>query len=191
MTENKAIEIVTIQGDKGEVWDKLVSDISKIIVARTFKAHHPKPDSQKLKLPKPQNNWIANFILGKGDVDENGWNVGMSAAYSLVEMNSREQVTETINITAHPYRVFTATAGIQIKGYCDQYPNMFHYEGEYDPTVGRYRIAKGCPTHIFGDKPPESEQKKPTVTNAAIGQGATPATGQKAKLDQDVEDFFN
>ncbi|MDM8558417.1 hypothetical protein [Candidatus Parabeggiatoa sp. HSG14] len=193
LTENKSITITVKQGDKSEVWDKIISDISKIVIARTFKAHHPKPDTQKLKLPKAQNKWVANFIMGKGKgVSGSGWNVGISAGYSLVDMNSTEQVTETINITAHPYRVFTATAGIQIKGYCDQYPNMFHYQGQYDETVGRYHIEEGCPTHIFGEKPAVSAQKTPSNNNAAIGQGATPPPkGQKSKLDQDVDNFFN
>lgn len=193
LTETKAIDITVKQGDKSEVWDKIISDISKIVIARTFKAHHPKPDTQKLKLPKPQDKWVANFIMGKGKgVSSRGWNVGISAAYSLVKMNSRERVTETINITAHPYRVFTATAGIQIKGYCDQYPNMFHYQGEYDETVGRYGIEEGCPTHVFGDKPAASVQNKPSNNNVAIGQGATPPpSGHQSQIDQNIDDFFN
>jgi hypothetical protein len=193
LTENKTINIVVKQGDKSEVWDKIISDVSKIVIARTFKAHHPKPKTQKLKLPKAQDRWIANFILGKGaGVPTSGWNVGVSAAYSLVKMNSRERVTETINITAHPYRVFTATAGIQIQGYCNQYPSMFHYQGKYDEMRNRYRIEEGCPAHIYGEKPDISVQKKPTGNNAAIGQGATPPPqGQKSQLDQDVDDFFN
>lgn len=193
LTETKAITITVKQGDTDKVWDQIISDISKIIIARTFKAHHPKPDTQKLKLPQAQSKWVANFILGKGgELMAKGWNVGVSAAYSLVEMNSREQVTETIDITAHPYRVFTATAGIQIQGYCNQYPEMFHYQGKYDPTTKRYQIETGCPTQIYGEPPPASEQKQPTANNAAIGQGATPpATAPKSKLDQDVENFFD
>jgi len=192
LTEEKAIEIVTIQGDtEGQVWDKLVSDISKIIIARTFKAHHPKPDTQKLKLPKAQNKWVANFILGKGGSGmSSGWNVGVSAAYSLVKMKSSEQVTETIKITAHPYRVFTATAGVQIEGYCDKYPDMFHYQGDYDPTKNAYHIKEGCPAHIFGDTPPASAQKQPAGNSVAVGQtGTTP--GKKSQLDQQVDNFFD
>ncbi|MEN8215028.1 MAG: hypothetical protein ABFS56_01335 [Pseudomonadota bacterium] len=192
LTEEKAIEIVTIQGDTdGQVWDKLVSDISKIIIARTFKAHHPEPDTQKLKLPKTQDKWTADFILGKGGISS-GWNVGVSAAYSLVKMNSSEQVTETINITAHPYRVFTATAGVQIAGYCDKYPDMFHYQGDYDPTRNAYQIKEGCPAHIYGETPPASAQKQPAGNSVAVGQtGSTPPSDQKSQLDQEVENFFD
>ncbi len=197
LTEEKAIEIVTIQGDTDKIWDKLISDISKIIIARTFKAHHPKPNTQKLKLPKAQNKWVANFILGKGGSGmSSGWNVGVSAAYSLVKMKSSEQVTETINITAHPYRVSTATAGVQIEGYCNKYPDMFHYQGDYDPTRNAYRIEEGCPDHIYGDTPPLSQQKQPSSNAVAVGQtGTTPPPGDKSVLDQKVEqqkdDFFN
>ena len=193
LIENKTINIVVKQGDKSEVWDKIISDVSKIVIARTFKAHHPKPNTQKLKLPKAQNRWKANFILGKGGSGmSGGWNVGVSAAYSLVKMNSREQVTETINITAHPYRMFTATAGIQIQGYCNQYPSMFHYQGKYDEMRNSYRIEKGCPAHVYGEKPDASVQKKPSRNNVAIGQGAShPPKEDKSKLDQKVDNFFN
>jgi hypothetical protein len=193
LTETKAITITVKQGEKSEVWDKIISDVAKIIIARTFKAHHPKPNTQKLKLPKVQDKWVANFILGKAEATlTEGWMTGVSAAYSLDKMKSREQVTETLNITAHPYRVFTATAGIQIQGYCNQYPEIFHYEGEYDPTTQRYQIETGCPTQTYGETPPASAQKQASQNNAAIGQGATsPATAPKSKLDKEVESFFD
>ena len=165
LIERRDIEILSISGDNEDVYDQLVSDLAKIVVARVFKAHHPKPDTQKLKLPKPQSNWIANFILGQGRIGS-GWNVGVSAAYSLAEIDSREQVDETIKITSVPYRTKTATAGIQIAGYCDQYPQLYHYQGAFNPETGNYKIEEGCPEELFG--PPELRIK---IAQGSVSRG--------------------
>ncbi len=158
LVEKKDIAIRIIEGDGAQTWNNVISDIVKIVIARTFKAHHPEPSMQKPNIEKP-GFWDTLFGFGG------------NAAFSLEFISSYEVADETYEIYSQPYRMFTATAGVQFPGKCEAYPDNFAYQGYVaDPATGGYAIEKGCPPKVYGEVPPPSQQVKPkTDAEASIG----------------------
>jgi hypothetical protein len=175
LRERKAIDIKIVGGDNDQDVNKAIMDVVRIVLARTFKAHHPEPQARNLDIPKPNNSGFSSMALGYGsnaglpNVPVAGWLTSVSAGYSLVEMKSEERVEEQITLTSNPYKVFTATAGVQIPGGCDAYAKHFAYAAERADANGNYPILQGCPTAIYGEVPPVAQQVGQNGNAASFG----------------------
>lgn len=191
LEERKTIEILVVEGDvDSSIYDQMISDITKIVIARVFKAHHPEPGTQQMQLPKAQNRWVPNFILGRGTpgTPTRGWNVGLSAAFSLQKIDSSEQITETFDITAHPYQVRTGVASVQVPSYCNRYPQMYHYRGDLNPFTNKYVIEEGCPDEVYGS----GDGATMTIPEGGVSYGAVGGEEQdQAEQDHDDGNISN
>jgi hypothetical protein len=175
LTERKDIVIKVVQGDEGKVWDQVVQDVVRIVLARTFKAHHPEPNTQKLEVPPQQSGFISG-VMGMasqvGGPSYSGWNTGVSAAYSLVDVDSSEYIDETFDITSHPYRIFTASAGVQIPGNCQTHADHYaHQDYTPEPGTGAWKIIRGCPPKIYPETLPALQGIGPKPGSGAADRG--------------------
>ena len=153
LIKDKAIRFKIEEGNINNSSENITKDITKVIIARLFKAYHPQPESQSLKLQPFDPNWLERYILGFND-DNTGLKTGSSAAYNLKYIPKTERVKEVFEINTTPVQLVSATAGIQIPDYCVGYwKELFSYEGKFNPETKTYKTEYGCPTETYAERP--------------------------------------
>lgn len=167
LIEKKAIVIEIVGGADFQKEEAAIQEVVKIVIARVLKPTHPDSarDFKPLEAPNPSSGWVSFLASGFGL-----WNVGVSAAFSIKDTSSLEEVHETIILKSSPYQLFRASAGLQIGGLCEKAPNYFAYQAA-DGT-----IRKGCADTVIPDLGQPYTQTPPALTMATEHPSVPSAT---------------